>query len=124
MELLRALVDQGIGVMFDFSAAVLAVQGVQAAFTLLKQRGISNAVFDITLMRGFDYYTDIVFEIFDKSPENSRSLFGGGRYDGLVVCSASSRCRPSALVWAMSQFAIFWKRMVCCPSLCRLPMCI
>jgi len=35
-------------------------------------------------MRGFDYYTDIVFEVFDKHPENNRSMFGGGRYDGLV----------------------------------------
>jgi histidyl-tRNA synthetase len=51
---------------------------------LLYASGISNAVFDITLMRGFDYYTDIVFEVFDNSPENNRSMFGGGRYDGLV----------------------------------------
>ena len=35
-------------------------------------------------MRGFDYYTDIVFEVFDNNPENNRSMFGGGRYDGLV----------------------------------------
>jgi histidyl-tRNA synthetase len=35
-------------------------------------------------MRGFDYYTDIVFEVFDADPENNRSMFGGGRYDGLV----------------------------------------
>jgi len=35
-------------------------------------------------MRGFDYYTDIVFEVFDTHPENNRSMFGGGRYDGLV----------------------------------------
>jgi histidyl-tRNA synthetase len=35
-------------------------------------------------MRGFDYYTDVVFEIYDTNPENSRSMFGGGRYDGLV----------------------------------------
>jgi histidyl-tRNA synthetase len=51
----------------------------------LKEGRISNAVFDITLMRGFDYYTDIVFEVFDKHPENNRSMFGGGRYDGLVA---------------------------------------
>jgi len=50
----------------------------------LKDARIDNAVFDITLMRGFDYYTDIVFEVFDKHPENNRSMFGGGRYDGLV----------------------------------------
>ncbi len=61
-----------------------AVKDVQALFTLLRERGVHNAVFDITLMRGFDYYTDIVFEIFDTSPENNRALFGGGRYDGLV----------------------------------------
>ena len=37
-----------------------------------------------TIARGFDYYTDIVFEVFDTNPENNRSMFGGGRYDGLV----------------------------------------
>lgn len=37
------------------------------------------------LARGFEYYTDIVFEVFDiKNADNNRSLFGGGRYDGLV----------------------------------------
>lgn len=46
--------------------------------------GITNAVFSQTLMRGFDYYTGIVFEVFDKNPENRRSLFGGGRYDDLL----------------------------------------
>jgi histidyl-tRNA synthetase len=51
---------------------------------LLNQNGISNVVDDLTLMRGFDYYTDIVFEVFDTHPENNRSLAGGGRYDGLV----------------------------------------
>ncbi len=46
--------------------------------------GILNLEFDLSLMRGFDYYTDIVFEVFDNSPENNRAMFGGGRYDGLV----------------------------------------
>lgn len=51
---------------------------------LLDESRIVNARFDITLMRGFDYYTDIVFEVFDTDPENNRSMFGGGRYDGLI----------------------------------------
>lgn len=51
---------------------------------MLRETGITNAIFDITLMRGFDYYTDIVFEINDTDPDNNRSMFGGGRYDGLV----------------------------------------
>ncbi|MEI6237748.1 MAG: histidine--tRNA ligase [Candidatus Saccharibacteria bacterium] len=51
---------------------------------MLARNGVTNADFDITLMRGFDYYTDIVFEVFDANPENNRSIFGGGRYDGLI----------------------------------------
>jgi histidyl-tRNA synthetase len=50
----------------------------------LKQARVSNAAFDITIMRGFDYYTGIVFEIFDENPDNNRAMLGGGRYDGLV----------------------------------------
>lgn len=50
----------------------------------LKSSGIKNARFDPTLMRGFDYYTGLVFEVFDMDPENNRSMLGGGRYDGLV----------------------------------------
>jgi histidyl-tRNA synthetase len=54
-------------------------------FGLLDSVGISNYVFDISLMRGFDYYTDIVFEVMDTNPDNNRSMFGGGRYDQLVT---------------------------------------
>lgn len=60
------------------------VKEVQSLFTQLEHAGVKNAIFDITLMRGFDYYTGTVFEFFDNHPENKRSLFGGGRYDGLV----------------------------------------
>jgi len=52
---------------------------------MLAEARITNAVFDITLMRGFDYYTDMVFEVFDTDPENNRAMYGGGRYDGLVA---------------------------------------
>lgn len=61
-----------------------AAKEVQQLFTLLERAGITNAVFDITLMRGFDYYTGTVFEFFDVHPENKRALYGGGRYNGLV----------------------------------------
>ncbi len=51
----------------------------------LKTRGIKNVVFDPEIVRGFDYYTALIFEIFDTNRENPRSLFGGGRYDELVA---------------------------------------
>jgi histidyl-tRNA synthetase len=50
----------------------------------LAANGVKNARFDISIMRGFDYYTDIVFEVYDKHPDNNRSMVAGGRYDGLV----------------------------------------
>lgn len=62
-----------------------AVGELHKLLGLLKASGVSNAVFDITLMRGFDYYTNIVFEVFDKHPNNNRAMAGGGRYDGLVA---------------------------------------
>ncbi len=51
----------------------------------LERLGITNVRFDQTLMRGFDYYTGIVFEIFDLNPVNRRSVFGGGRYNDLLA---------------------------------------
>ena len=56
----------------------------KALLNSLSKRGIQNVVYDKSLVRGFDYYTGIVFEVYDKHPENNRSLFGGGRYDDLV----------------------------------------
>jgi histidyl-tRNA synthetase len=65
-----------------------------ALFTALQKNGItvsgnpedpdSQVVFDPTIMRGLDYYTGTVFEMFDTNPENRRAMFGGGRYDNLV----------------------------------------
>lgn len=60
------------------------VREVAALFAQLHDAGVTSAKFDISLMRGFDYYTGMVFEVFDNHPDNNRSMFGGGRYDGLV----------------------------------------
>jgi len=58
--------------------------GDNAVVAGLKQIGIHNVVLDRSLARGFDYYTGTIFEIFDTSDENNRSLIGGGRYDNLT----------------------------------------
>lgn len=57
------------------------LQGLLAAF---EARGMNNVVFDPTIVRGFDYYTGTVFEVYDTNPENPRAMFGGGRYDNLL----------------------------------------
>lgn len=45
---------------------------------------VAPLCFDPHILRAFDYYTSTVFEVFDLSPDNRRSLFGGGRYDNLA----------------------------------------
>lgn len=57
---------------------------VLALIKILQARGIANVSFDPEIVRGFDYYTGMVFEVNDTDPKNPRALFGGGRYDGLV----------------------------------------
>lgn len=64
----------------DNEAAIELMQ----LFSILEKAKVKNAVFDVTLMRGLDYYTGVVFEVFDTHPDNNRAMFGGGRYDGLV----------------------------------------
>lgn len=54
-------------------------------FESLRQQGVTSTLFDISLMRGLDYYNGMVFEVFDNHPDNNRSMFGGGRYDGLTT---------------------------------------
>jgi histidyl-tRNA synthetase len=50
----------------------------------LRWRGLEEYVeLDLTVVRGLDYYTGLVFEFFDRKKEN-RSLAGGGRYDNLL----------------------------------------
>jgi histidyl-tRNA synthetase len=61
------------------------MNGLAELMSMLEADGVTNAKFDIKTMRGFDYYTDIVFEAFDTHPDNNRAMFGGGRYDGLVA---------------------------------------
>jgi histidyl-tRNA synthetase len=65
---------------------------LQKLFAFLEQSGIrtggkdsgATVVFDPSIMRGLDYYTGTVFEMYDTSPENRRAMFGGGRYDNLM----------------------------------------
>ena len=51
----------------------------------LNDMGLGKYVkYDPTIVRGLDYYTGIVFEIFDKHPDNRRALAGGGAFANLL----------------------------------------
>ncbi len=60
-----------------------SISYLQELFLSLELRGIQNKRVNLGIVRGLDYYSGIVFEIFDKV-SNVGSLVGGGRYDKLT----------------------------------------
>src|SRR6202011_3878065 len=74
-----------------------SVPGFGELFRELQWRGLERFVeLDLTIVRGLDYYTGLVFEIFDRQKEN-RALAGGGRYDNLIsVISEGETNLPAA----------------------------
>jgi histidyl-tRNA synthetase len=74
-----------------------AVEGLEGMKLLLKYCGIfgvsDKVVFDLSLARGLDYYTGVIYEAVLKADESQKkkkedetigSVAGGGRYDNLV----------------------------------------
>ena len=49
----------------------------------LENRGVSNVRINFGIVRGLDYYSGTVFEVFDKTSKLG-ALAGGGRYDSLT----------------------------------------
>lgn len=52
-------------------------------FDSLENRGVSNVRINFGIVRGLDYYSGMVFEVFDKN-SSLGALAGGGRYDSLT----------------------------------------
>ena len=51
---------------------------------LNNSEGFENVIFDPYIVRGLDYYDGMIFEQKDLAKDNNRSMFGGGRYNGLI----------------------------------------
>lgn len=67
------------------SDAGAEIEPLLALFEKFSQQGLEAYVkFDPSIVRGLDYYTGIVFEIFDKHPDNRRAIAGGGAYANLL----------------------------------------
>ena len=52
-------------------------------FDTLKNRGVHNVRINFGIVRGLDYYSGIVFEVFERGSDVG-ALVGGGRYDTLT----------------------------------------
>ena len=80
-----ALYSMSVTEATDICPDTVGAQELRLLFDALEKTGLDKyCVFDFGIIRGLDYYTGTVFEVFDNAPENNRAMFGGGRYDNLV----------------------------------------
>eukprot|EP00268_Persea_americana_P005210 TRINITY_DN1174_c0_g4_i1.p1 TRINITY_DN1174_c0_g4~~TRINITY_DN1174_c0_g4_i1.p1 ORF type:complete len:918 (-),score=180.68 TRINITY_DN1174_c0_g4_i1:345-3098(-) len=68
------------------SGSVIALKDLEILFKALeKSKCIHRVVFDLSLARGLDYYTGVIFEaVFKGGSTQVGSIAAGGRYDNLV----------------------------------------
>ncbi|MEK7632711.1 MAG: histidine--tRNA ligase [Patescibacteria group bacterium] len=67
--------------------------------------GWTQLAYDPSLIRGFSYYTGMVFEVFSTSGEYRRAMFGGGRYNDLLQAVGGKPM--SAVGFAVSDVSFF-----------------
>jgi len=69
-----------------------AFKEIKELFSLLKAYDVLKyCKLDLTIVRGLDYYTSTVFEVYDTEKE-FRAIAGGGRYDNLVDIFGGDPC--------------------------------
>ncbi|KAJ8572706.1 hypothetical protein K7X08_009217 [Anisodus acutangulus] len=67
------------------SESSLALDELEIMFKALeKSKCIDRVVFDLSLARGLDYYTGVIFEAVFKGEAQVGSIAAGGRYDNLI----------------------------------------
>ncbi len=76
---------EGLLALLDETRQTQTATDLRAFLAQFNDLGIAKYVkYDPAVVRGLDYYTGIVFEIFDKHPDNRRALCGGGAYANLL----------------------------------------
>lgn len=83
-EILSELKNRGSSFL-DNSSCAIALNELEILFNVLeKVKCIDRIVFDLSLARGLDYYTGVIFEAVFKGSTQVGSIAAGGRYDNLV----------------------------------------
>ena len=77
---------------------------------LIEEVNISNyCMFSSGTVRGLDYYTGIIYEVFDTGKENIRSIFGGGRYDDLLSIFSDEKITGTGFGMGVYTLSLFLK---------------
>ncbi|CAH9118762.1 unnamed protein product, partial [Cuscuta europaea] len=84
LELLQKLKHEG-SKFLENNESALALDELEILFKALdKSKCINKVVFDLSLARGLDYYTGVIFEAVFKGAVQVGSIAAGGRYDNLI----------------------------------------
>uniref|UniRef100_A0A803QMU1 histidine--tRNA ligase n=1 Tax=Cannabis sativa TaxID=3483 RepID=A0A803QMU1_CANSA len=84
LELLSKLKSEG-SEFLDNNASVDALNDLEILFKALdKSKCIDKVTFDLSLARGLDYYTGVIYEAVFKGGAQVGSIAAGGRYDNLI----------------------------------------
>lgn len=84
VELLSKLKQEGSEFLSN-SEAEVALNELEILFkALAKANCIDRVVFDLSLARGLDYYTGVIFEAVFKGTTQVGTIAAGGRYDNLI----------------------------------------
>ena len=96
---------------------LLGFNELKELFDLLKMYNMSEYCrLDLAMMRGFDYYTGVVFEIFDAK-RKFRSIAGGGRYDNLIAEFSKESCSAVGLGMGDAVLELFLNERKKLPSM-------
>ncbi|PIA34402.1 hypothetical protein AQUCO_03800190v1 [Aquilegia coerulea] len=84
LELLSELKQEGSQFLKN-KGSFSALTELEVLFNALKKSNcIHRVVFDLSLARGLDYYTGVIFEAVFKGTTQVGSIAAGGRYDNLI----------------------------------------
>ena len=82
-SILEHMLDlKGIDSIEELQELKMDTSRLESLLDSLKSRRVKNASIDLSIVRGLDYYSSIVFEAFASNSKNA--IVGGGRYDKLT----------------------------------------
>ena len=106
---------------FDFVPPALyesdGYKEIKKLETLIEESGLSLfCSYSSSIVRGLDYYTGTVFEVFDTGSENRRAIFGGGRYDDLLSLFSDEQLSGIGFGMGILMLSLFLKTYKLIPS--------
>ncbi|KAL6996124.1 histidine--tRNA ligase [Sarracenia purpurea var. burkii] len=97
-ELLSKFKQEG-SQFLENKGSLVALKELEILFEALgESKCIDKVIFDLSLARGLDYYTGVIFEAVFKGPTQVGSIAAGGRYDNLIGMFGTKQVRAVGVI--------------------------